>query len=408
MKALVIAPQPFFSPRGTPFSVYYRTLVMAELGVEIDLLTYGEGRDVDIPGVRIIRIPHPGFLPPVRIGPSALKACLDVVLTGYLIALLLRNRYDFVHAHEEAVFPCLALKRLFRFKLLYDMHSSLPQQLTNFRFSSAKLLIAAFERLERASLRRSEAVITICPALADTALRQMEEPGRHFLVENSIFEPVRLLSSGADDAPNGNTRQTKCPPRWQGRPLVVYAGTLESYQGIELLLRAFQRVSEKLSDAFLLVVGGTPKQLEQYQALARELGIASSCHFTGRVLPEAASGYSAGADVLVSPRVAGINTPLKIYEQLASGIPLVATRIDSHTQVLDEDVAFLADPTPAALGAAIARAIQDDAARTKKTACARALYDRKYSRSAYVSKVEAVLEKLSGEIGGIEAQRLAR
>ena len=40
MKMLVIAPHPFFTPRGTPFSVYYRTLVMAEQGVEIDLLTY--------------------------------------------------------------------------------------------------------------------------------------------------------------------------------------------------------------------------------------------------------------------------------------------------------------------------------------------------------------------------------
>ena len=58
MKALVIAPQPFFTPRGTPFSVYYRTLVTAELGVKVDLLTYGEGQDVDIPGVRIIRIPR--------------------------------------------------------------------------------------------------------------------------------------------------------------------------------------------------------------------------------------------------------------------------------------------------------------------------------------------------------------
>ena len=58
MKALVIAPQPFFSPRGTPFSTYYRALVAAELGVEIDLLTYGQGQDVDIPRVRIIRIPN--------------------------------------------------------------------------------------------------------------------------------------------------------------------------------------------------------------------------------------------------------------------------------------------------------------------------------------------------------------
>ena len=46
MKALIIAPQPFFSPRGTPFSVYYRTSVLSELGVEADLLTYGQGEEI--------------------------------------------------------------------------------------------------------------------------------------------------------------------------------------------------------------------------------------------------------------------------------------------------------------------------------------------------------------------------
>ena len=77
MKYLVIAPQPFFSPRGTPFSVYYRTLISAELGAEIDFLTYGQGEDVDIPGVRIMRTPKLGFLGPVRIGPSLLKLVHD-------------------------------------------------------------------------------------------------------------------------------------------------------------------------------------------------------------------------------------------------------------------------------------------------------------------------------------------
>ena len=62
MRARVIAPQCFFSPRGTPFSVCYRRLITSELGVELDLITYGEGQDVDIPGVRAHRIPGFAFL----------------------------------------------------------------------------------------------------------------------------------------------------------------------------------------------------------------------------------------------------------------------------------------------------------------------------------------------------------
>ena len=197
MKALVIAPQPFFSPRGTPFSVYYRTLVMAQLGVQVDLLTFGEGQDVDIPGVRIIRIPRIAFVGPVKIGPSPLKAFLDVFLALWTIGLLLRHRYDFVHAHEESVFWCRFLKPMFRFRLVYDMHSSLPQQLTNFNFTTSKLLIGLFKKLENGALKHSDAVITICPDLRDYVAQQGIDPKRHLLIENSIFEDVRLKGSRA-------------------------------------------------------------------------------------------------------------------------------------------------------------------------------------------------------------------
>ena len=88
MKALVIAPQPFFSPRGTPMSVYYRALVMARKGVEIDLLTYGEGQDVEIPGVRIVRIPAFPFLGHIKTGPSLLKLFLDVFITLWMFGML--------------------------------------------------------------------------------------------------------------------------------------------------------------------------------------------------------------------------------------------------------------------------------------------------------------------------------
>ncbi len=69
MKVLMIAPEPFFTPRGTPFSVYYRALIAAEQGVRVDLLTYGEGADVANPGVRIIRIPGFPFSARCRSAP---------------------------------------------------------------------------------------------------------------------------------------------------------------------------------------------------------------------------------------------------------------------------------------------------------------------------------------------------
>src|SRR5688572_21768428 len=187
-RLLVIAPQPFFAARGTPLSVYYRTLVMAEQGVEIDLLTYGIGEDVEIPGVRIVRIPRLPFTDSVPIGPSWSKAVLDIPMMLWTVGLLLRHRYDVVHAHEEAVFWCQALKPVFGFRMIYDMHSSLPQQLENFRYTKSRLLLRAFRALERRALASANVVVTICSELRDHTQTLGVAPERQLLIENSIFD----------------------------------------------------------------------------------------------------------------------------------------------------------------------------------------------------------------------------
>ncbi len=398
MRALVIAPQPFFSPRGTPLSVYYRTRVMAEYGVQMDLLTYGEGEDVDIPGLRIIRIPRFSMLGNVKIGPSFLKLFLDVVLLMWAIGLLVRHRYDFVHAHEEAVFFCRFLKPAFRFKLVYDMHSCLPQQLSNFQFTKSRLLINLFRKLEETCLRSSEAVITICPDLAAYATGILHDgEKKHLLIENSIFDPVRLVSKvspnvGSSASIRGaEAGPLELPP---DRRYVVFAGTLEPYQGIDLLIEAFKIVADRDSRAILLIVGGTPQQVRYYAGMVDRYELASRCVFTGRVPKHIAEHYCRQASVQVSPRVSGTNTPLKIYEQLASGVPLVATNIYSHTQVLSDEVAYLVEPDSAEVARGILSALQNDAETRRITENARRLYETKYARPVYEGKILRLLDIL--------------
>jgi glycosyltransferase involved in cell wall biosynthesis len=390
MKVLVVAPQPFFTPRGTPFSVYYRTLVMVEQGAEIDLLSYGVGADIDVPGVRVVRIPRLPFLEPIPVGPSGRKLVLDGLMLLWTIGLMLRHRYAVVHAHEEAVFWCRFLKPLFRFRLIYDMHSSLPQQLTNFRFTKSRFLINAFKWLEDGALRAADAVITICPDLRDYALQNGVESERHLLIENSIFDDVRLKQAPPSAAV---TAGAVVEPVFDARfPVILYAGTFEAYQGIDVLVRAFARVLERRPDARLLLVGGADEQVARIRSLVAELGLADQCVLTGRVSKTKALEYTRAAQVLVSPRLHGTNTPLKIYEQLASGKPLVATRIWSHTQVLDDGVCYLVDPEPESMSEGLLQAL-DDLSRTREKANnARALYEREYSRPIYERKIKRLLE----------------
>ena len=396
MKALVIAPQPFFSPRGTPYSIYYRSLVTAELGVEIDLLTYGEGEDVNIPGMRIIRIPRFSFLGNVKIGPSFLKLFLDMFMFVWTVALLLRKRYDFVHAHEEAVFYCRFLKPIFKFKLVYDMHSSLPQQLTNFQFTKSRLLIGLFKKLEDTCLKSSDAVITICPDLAEYTEKLIDDNKKHILIENSIFDPVRIFhketGSETDSPDEKNKVARKEPP--EERPLIVYAGTLEPYQGIDILIRSFRNVLSVREDVFLLIAGGTESQVAHYSRIAEQNNVKENILFTGRVSQAVAKYYSRLASVLISPRKSGTNTPLKIYEQLSSGTPLVATNIYSHTQVLDDTVAFLVAPEPEDMARGILAALDLNGNRLDIAENAGRLYEQKYSRKVYEKKMKRLLDIL--------------
>ncbi|HET6342006.1 MAG TPA: glycosyltransferase family 4 protein [Gemmatimonadota bacterium] len=387
MKILVIAPEPFFTPRGTPFSVYYRTMVIRELGVETDLLTYGEGEDVDLSGARIVRIPRFQWLGPVRAGPSLKKLFLDVFLGLWAIGLLAKGRYEVVMAHEESVFFCALLKPIFRFKLVYEMHSSLPEQLRNFQFTESRLLIGAFRLMERLSLRTADAVVTVCPELGTHATSGMSDPARHFLIENSLFDDLR--------PPSGDVEEVDIPPMPDHRPIVMYAGSLEPYQGLDLLLQAFARVQAMLPEAFLVVIGGTAEQVEQYQESARRLGLDGHCQFVGRVSHATVKECISRASVLTSPRIEGTNTPLKIYEQVASGVPLVATRVLSHTQILDDRICFLVEPDPASMAEGLLAALDDDGRRDAVIAAARDHYHRNWSRQVYREKMRKLLEALA-------------
>jgi glycosyltransferase involved in cell wall biosynthesis len=394
MKALVIAPQPFFSPRGTPLSVYYRTLVSAEKNINIDLLTYGEGTDIDIPNVRIIRIPRFSFLGNVKIGPSYLKLFLDGFIILWTIYLLIRNRYHFVHAHEEAIFFLVFLKPIFRFKLIYDMHSSLPQQLTNFQFSKSVFLMRMFKKLEDKGLHDADAIITICPDLADYVNGIVRDQEKHLLIENSIFDPVKLKRGDRKTGRDGQDKQPCMQPVAipKGKRLIVYAGTLEPYQGIDILINAFKLVIEEIPSAYLLIVGGSKDQVELFSRLAEEQGVDRYTMFTGRVSQSLAKHYCSLASVQMSPRSNGTNTPLKIYEQLASRVPVVATNIYSHTQVLNSDVAFLVSPEPVDMAKGISAALQDWDRVKKMVTNAERLYRDNYSRPIYENKMQKILK----------------
>jgi hypothetical protein len=180
----MIAPEPFFEPRGTPFSEFHRIRALTALGHQVDLVTYPFGESVSMPGLRVFRSLRPPFVDRVKIGPSLAKIPLDALLTLTALRRAVSNRYDVIHSHEEGGLIGAVLAMALRVPHLYDMHSSLPQQLSNFAFSRSRIIKRLFLAIERFMIHRSRVVIVICPSLEET-VKAIAPGARTVLIENA-------------------------------------------------------------------------------------------------------------------------------------------------------------------------------------------------------------------------------
>jgi glycosyltransferase involved in cell wall biosynthesis len=379
VRILMIAPEPFFEPRGTPFSEFHRIRALTTLGHEVDLVTYPFGQTVTMRGLRVFRSLRPPFVTHVKIGPSLAKIPLDALLTLTAVRRACTGRYDAIHSHEEGGLIGALLAMVLRVPHLYDMHSSLPQQLTNFAFSRSRVVQRVFRAIERFMIRRSRVVIVICPALQDT-VREIDPSAHSVLIENAP-------GSGEERAtPEQAVALREALGLNASTPVVLYTGTFEAYQGLDLLFDAMALVHRDRPDARLVLVGGRPDQVEKAREQARRVGIADVTAFAGERPASEIPMYLLACDVLVSPRSRGTNTPLKIYQYLRSGKVIVATRLLTHTQVLSDETAILTGADPAGFADGILAALADRARANGIGERARQLAESKYSYEAYLEK----------------------
>ena len=394
----MIAPEPFFEPRGTPFSEFHRIRALIALCHQVDLVTYPFGDDVSMPGLRVFRCRRPPLVRGVKVGPSLAKLPLDAMLTVTVVGRALAQRYDAIHSHEEGGLIGVLLASMLRIPHLYDMHSSLPQQLTNFAFSGSALMRRVFLSIERLMIRRSRVVIVICPSLEET-VRAIDREAQTVLIENApgSAEEQATAEQAAAVRPTLGLDETT--------PMVLYTGTFEAYQGLDLLFDAMGIVGSTRPDARLVLAGGKPDQISRARDRARVAGVHHLTVFAGERPAAEIPAYLVAADVLVSPRSRGTNTPLKIYQYLRSGKPIVATRLLTHTQVLSDDVAFLTGATPNEFAEGILVALRDRARAAAVGRRARELAETKYTYQAYLERTRQAYAALAGDGSPYEARR---
>ena len=353
-RVLLMAPQPFFEWRGSPIRVGFTAQALAELGYAVDLLVMPIGEPREIPGVRLFRAANPFGIRRLPIGPSIAKAALDTMLAAKAVSLGGRQRYDVVHGIEDAGLIAALVGRRLRAAVVFEKHSD-P---ASYRGGMLRnLVLGAYAHVEAAAVRSADAVIGTSPGLVAQATRIRPDVAAHhiFDIPSSLTEAVgedvrtvRQLLTGGED-----------------RILITYVGSFAVYQGIDLMFESMPPILDAAPAARFVVIGGSPGEVATRRAWLEQRGLTDRVAFVGHVAPDRLPAYLRASDILLSPRLAGVNAPLKLLDYLKAGRAIVASDIEANRFVLDEESALLVEPTVPALVAGVRRLLDDAALRER-------------------------------------------
>jgi glycogen(starch) synthase len=271
-----------------------------------------------------------------------------------------RSRIDTVWAHTyEGLAIALALRLLTsgRLPICADLHGPFVPELVHYRMiPDWRPLRAALGLLEDVMLKATDLVFASSEGLGSMIAERIGAERVHVLfdyVDLALFDPARV-----DPA-----RLAELEARYKpaGERLVAYVGMFKDYQGVDYLVRAFAALAPRHPELRLLLVGDGPCR-GQYEAIARERGIADRVLFPGLVPHADVVHWLRLADVLVSPRVDNAVTRggfvSQMPEYMAAGRPIVATPVSGCRFLLRDGAGILVEPNDErALAAGLERAL---------------------------------------------------
>jgi len=311
LKIAMVAACPYPYPRGTPIRIERLANALAERGHEVRVFAYHLGAGSEDGPVTICRIPRIPTYNKYSPGPSLQKLLIvDPLLAGKLLVAFARTPVDIIHAHHyEGLIAARLAKIGHSVPLVYDAHTLLGSELPFFKLGAPKKLVSRLgNRLDRWLPRLSDHVICVSQTIKDklTGL-------------GLSTDDITVVSNGVEHDIFAPRQQSPRDPN--APPTLIFTGNLASYQGIDLLLKAFAKVVSKRADARLLLV--TKSSFEPYEALAAELGIRGQLDFVAAPFREQPA-LLARAAIGVNPRMNADGIPQKLLNYMAAALATVS------------------------------------------------------------------------------------
>jgi glycosyltransferase involved in cell wall biosynthesis len=186
------------------------------------------------------------------------------------------------------------------------------------------------------------------------------------------------------------------------RPLVLFVGNFYEWHDVATTLDAFARIMDRHPDAHFVLIGDGARR-SAMESRATELGISHAVQFTGLVPHEAVPGLMSAADIAVAPypplKHALWLSPLKLYEYLACGIPVVASSVGQIVHVIQEgsNGILTAPGDVAAMADALDRLISDPDLRGRMGRQAREDAVQRHSWDRYAVRLEKLCAAAIGD-----------
>ncbi len=352
-RVLFIASQPFFQWRGSPIRLGFDLMSLSQLGYDVEFLTLPIGERREIEGVKIVRAPNPFRAKKISIGPSPLKLFFDFLLFWMALGRVIRRRYAVVHGVEDCGIVALVCARIGRARMVFERHSDPASYKKKKGFGN--FVMKAYAAVERFVMRHADAVIGTGPGLVENA-GKVRRDGRACLIPD-------IPSSLAEADPAETAEIRSRIVRDAGDVIIGYVGSFAVYQGIDLLFKAIPLVVKEVPRARFAIIGGSLSEIADCRARLAADGCPDAAAFLGFIHPDKLPSYLASFDILLSPRISGMNTPLKLLDYLKAKVPIVATDCEANRLILDKTTAELTPLTPDGFAAGIVRLCKDPARR---------------------------------------------
>ena len=321
----MIAACPFPWPRGTPVRIQRLAQALVEEGHTVDVITYHLGKTDEKLPFKVYRIAKVFYYDRVSAGPSISKL---LVLNPMLIRSLLKigkaGDYDIIHSHHiEGVIVARAARAMgLNLPIIYDAHTLIGSELLDYGpaiGTGIKRFVGNF--LDHFFARRADSVIAVTDTIKDEFVKQNSQPAdRIHVIPNGIEENfIRRAERARLEYPacveEDNILAGKLAP------IFMYAGNTAAYQRIDLMLKAFALVAQRIPNARLMII--TNESFADYQTLTDSLGIKDKLSISDVIL-EDLPAMLVQADVLLNPRTRCAGIPQKLLNYMATGRPVVS------------------------------------------------------------------------------------